>query len=358
MRSLEPGIVVDHKYELRREIERGGVCVVFDAVHAFTGAHVALKLLQDRFAGNHEAVERLLREARLLTLARHSNVVTALDAGRCAEVGPYLAMELLEGRTLAGILAVRPALAAREVVCLGAALSEALHVVHQRGVLHRDVKPANIFIARSDAGRELVKLFDFGVAATEEHHEPKLTRQGAIVGTPEYMAPEQLRAEDDRIGPGVDEYALAVSLFEALTGATPYDGNYAQILLAMESNPEVRFPEASENVPGPLQKVIERALSKNPEDRHGSLEAFGLALRASVTPVPDQTSLLGLRRDPPTLPLERFQRQQDRDRRSRSRAEKAPSSSLHHARPRRRERRPSPRWSDRGHLRGRSAGAC
>lgn len=302
METTEPGLVIDNKYELRREIDRGGVCVVFEAVHAFTGASVALKLLQRQFTGNDEAVARLLREARTMTRARHPNVVSVWDAGRCAQAGPYLAMELMEGRTLGGILAVRPRLSPRDVVCLGGELTDALTVVHGAGVLHRDVKPANIFISLSEAGREVVKLFDFGVAAAEEHHEPKLTRQGAIIGTPEYMAPEQLRGEDDKLGPWVDEYSLAVTLFEALTGKVPFEGNYAQILLAMESSPKIRFPEECADVPAPLREVVERALERDPKDRFGDLADFGSALRATVRPLPDQTSLLGLRRAPPTLP--------------------------------------------------------
>src|SRR6185436_2352458 len=176
-----------------------GIAAVFEAEHLFTGRSVAVKLLNGKHSGNTESRERLLREARALTLARHPNVVSVLDAGKLDDDMPYLVMELIEGRTLAGILAARQRLAVADAVRVAIQLCEALSAIHERGVVHRDIKPSNVFVARDEIGREVVKLFDFGIAtlsgAAPGVADKKLTQIGAVIGTPEYMSPEQLIAD-------------------------------------------------------------------------------------------------------------------------------------------------------------------
>jgi serine/threonine protein kinase len=156
-----------------------------------------------------------------------------LDAGVDPEGRPYVVMEMLEGRPLDGLLAVRGRLPIPDAVQLGRQLCETLAYVHARGVVHRDLKPSNVFLARDELGREVVKLFDFGIAGTREalpdERAHKLTRAGSVMGTPEYMAPEQIFAQpaDHR----ADLYAVGVTLFECLTGDVPFSGDYPQVLL-------------------------------------------------------------------------------------------------------------------------------
>jgi len=226
--SLDIGTTVDRRYLLKREIARGGAGAVFEAEHIYTQRSVALKLLLPEQRSAPEPRARLLREALALSAARHPGVVAALDAGETEDGTPYLVLELLEGRSLEGILAVRRRIAAAEVAWIGAAICEALAAAHRRGIIHRDIKPSNVFVARDEQGNEVVKVFDFGVARVPSEKN-KLTQDGALLGTPEYMAPEQLLARE--VDGRTDLYAVGVTLYECLAGVVPFEGNFGEVLL-------------------------------------------------------------------------------------------------------------------------------
>jgi eukaryotic-like serine/threonine-protein kinase len=298
--SLDVGAIVDRRYLLKREIARGGAGAVFEAEHLYTKRAVAMKLLipEQRLAPEPRA--RLLREALALSAARHPGVVTALDAGETDDGTPYLVLELLEGRSLEGILAVRRRLGAAEVAWLGIALSEALASAHRRGIIHRDMKPSNVFVARDEQAREVVKLFDFGVARVPTETNNKLTQEGALLGTPEYMAPEQLLARE--VDARADQYALGVTLYECLVGVVPFEGNFGEVLLKVSTEPLTPLGKRVADVPPELAAVIERALSPEPEGRYPDVNAFGLALRKAA-PLSPFGSLLGIRQGPPPIPL-------------------------------------------------------
>ena len=149
---------------MKREIARGGAGAVFEAEHLYTSRPVAIKLLIAEQAETSESRQRLLLEARALSVARHPGIVLGLDAGETEDGTPYLVMELLEGRTLEGILAVRRRIGVADAVYIGMQLCDALAAAHERGILHRDIKPSNVFISRSESGREVTKIFDFGIA--------------------------------------------------------------------------------------------------------------------------------------------------------------------------------------------------
>ncbi|MDF3068244.1 MAG: hypothetical protein K0R38_3845 [Polyangiaceae bacterium] len=304
---LEIGSVVDRRYLLKREIARGGAGAVFEAEHLYTKRSVALKLLVPEQRSAPEPRARLLREALALSAARHPGVVSALDAGEMDDGTPYLVLELLEGRSLEGILAVRRRLGSSEVAWLGVAICDALSAAHSRGIIHRDIKPSNVFVARDEQGREVVKLFDFGVAkvATESN---KLTQSGALLGTPEYMAPEQLLARD--VDARVDVYALGVTLYECLAGAVPFEGNFGEVLLKVATQPLPPLLSKVSELSAELAAAVERALAREPEERFADAQAFSLALRKAA-PAGAPISLLGIRQGPPPLPLrpgERFSR--------------------------------------------------
>jgi serine/threonine protein kinase len=278
------GETVDTRYELRRLIAHGGMGLVFAAAHKFTRRVVALKLLPDELRAQKEARGRLLREAHALTAVRHPGFVEALDAGVCANHGPYLVLEMLEGRTLDGILAARRRLSIADTVQIGRQVCDALAHAHARGVIHRDLKPSNIFIARSEFGDETVKLIDLGVAAVAQEQladrDRKLTAVHEVLGTPEYMAPEQLwgRTIDGR----TDVYALGMSLYECLTGEVPYSGSYPEVLVHVSNAaapPSVRDRRA--DVPPALAVVIENALEKDAAARFQSVTELARALVAA-----------------------------------------------------------------------------
>ncbi len=291
--SVEVGHLVDRRYELRREIARGGIAAVFEAEHRYTRRAVAVKLLHETSPRYRDDHARLLREAQALTLARHPNVVHALDAGETESGVPYLVLELLEGRTLGGMLVVRRRLAPSEVAWLGRELCAALAAVHARGILHRDLKPGNVFVARDETGREVTKLFDFGIAQIPAV-APENAAVHTLLGTPEYVAPEQLLMRP-QIDHRCDLYALGVTLYQCLSGTVPFEGDFADVLLKVKTEPVPSLAELAPEAPADLCAVVEKALAIDPEDRHPTAEAFGEALAAVARPLPAPGSLLGLR---------------------------------------------------------------
>ncbi len=298
---LEIGSIVDRRYLLKREIARGGAGAVFEAEHLYTKRSVALKLLVPEQRSAPEPRARLLREALALSAARHPGVVSALDAGETDDGTPYLVLELLEGRSLEGILAVRRRLGASEVAWLGAAICDALHSAHRRGIIHRDIKPSNVFVARDEQGREVVKLFDFGVAKVESQ-DMRITLSGSLLGTPEYMAPEQLLAHE--VDARADIYALGVTLYECLTGVVPFEGSFGEVLLKVSTEALPPLSSKVSELSPSFAAAVERALSREPGQRFPDAQAFLQSLRKAA-PAGSPGSLLGIRQGPPPLPVQR-----------------------------------------------------
>ncbi|HXN34410.1 MAG TPA: serine/threonine-protein kinase [Polyangiaceae bacterium] len=299
------GEVVDVRYELRRLIARGGMGLVFEAHHRFTRRTVALKALPDELVTQSEAKERLLREAHALTTVRHPGFVEVLDAGVCADHGPYVVLEMLEGRTLEGILAARRRLTLENAIQLGRQLCEAVAHANARGVIHRDIKPSNVFVARNEVGLETVKIIDLGVAAVAEGHlaahDRKLTTAHAVIGTPEYMAPEQLWGHE--VDARTDVYAIGMTLYECLTGEVPHTGSYPEVLVRVSNAtepPRVRSKRA--DVPPAVALVIETALEKDASARFQTAAELGRALVASSGLALRWTSLLAASADEAVSP--------------------------------------------------------
>jgi serine/threonine protein kinase len=299
------GETVDKRYGLRRLIARGGMGLVYEAQHRFTRRVVAIKLLPDDLRAKKVARGRLLREAHALTTVRHPGFVEVLDAGVCSDHGPYVVLEMLDGRTLDGILAARRQLSIEDTVQIGRQICDAVAHAHARGVVHRDVKPSNLFVARNELGEETVKLIDLGVAAVSEPElEPmdgKLTNAREVLGTPEYMAPEQLWGHG--VDARTDVYAIGMSLFECLTGEVPYTGSYPEVLVQVshaDAPPGVR--EKRPDVSPALALVIETALEKEASERFQSAAEFGRALLAACGLPPRPSSLLTISLTDSALP--------------------------------------------------------
>jgi serine/threonine protein kinase len=258
--------------------------LVFEAHHKFTRRTVAVKLLPDGQRSSNEAHRRLLREAHALTTIRHPGFVEVLDAGVCDDYGPYVVLEMLEGRTLDGILAARRRLTLEDAVQLGRQVCDAVAHANGLGVIHRDIKPSNIFVARNEVGQETVKIIDLGVAAVaEDHlaqHDKKLTTAHEVIGTPEYMAPEQLWGHE--VDARTDVYAIGMTLYECLTGEVPYTGAYPDVLVRVSNAtepPKVR--DKRSDLPAAVATVIENALEKDASDRFQTAAELGRALLAS-----------------------------------------------------------------------------
>jgi serine/threonine-protein kinase len=208
---------VDGRYELLRPIAQGGMGRVYEARHAWSGRRVVVKILREDLAERTDCSERLRREAQAMARIDHPSVVSLLDGGRCPVHGAFVVTEHLEGRSLEGLLASRGALSVRNVLRVLREVGMALAEAHRQGVIHRDVKTANVFVARArGAEGDVVKLIDFGIARVgAAESTPALTMAGGILGTLATMAPEQLVAPSTVDG-RADLYSLGIVALEAL----------------------------------------------------------------------------------------------------------------------------------------------
>ncbi len=270
------GQIIDDRYEVLEVIGKGSMGTVYRAQHVKMARPVAIKVLRSKALQNHRARGRFLREAKVASVLKHRNSVLTHDFGE-TPAGPYLVMELLEGKSLADRIAddgpIPPAEAARIARCIANALSEA----HGHGIVHRDLKPANVFL-HSEDGQEVVKVVDFGIAKfTAPPPLPEKKPEGkpsfmyettmvpgirSVVGTAAYISPEQVAG--DRIDGRADLYALGGVLFTMLTGQPPFAGRPEAV---MQMHLSMKPPRLPDSVPRPLRKIVEMLLEKRRDAR-------------------------------------------------------------------------------------------
>lgn len=264
--------LVGERFELLETAGSGGMGTVYRAIDHATGNVVAVKVLRD---AGPESISRFAQEARVLGEVEHPHVVRYVMHGISNAGEPFLVMEWLEGQSLAERLKQKP-LSIEETVDLGRRVASALGAAHGRGYVHRDIKPTNLFLANGEVAR--VKLLDFGIARLDRV-TTALTKTGMLIGTPGYMAPEQAKGERGGIDARADIFSLGCVLFECLTGQPAFHGMHVIALLAkllMEEPPRVR--ELCPDVPQPLDDLIGRMLSKEPERRPADGSAVFTAL--------------------------------------------------------------------------------
>jgi Tol biopolymer transport system component len=270
------------QYQVLEELGRGGMAVVYKAYQPALERYVAIKVLPQQFTFDQEFVDRFLREARAAARLSHPHIVTIHDVGQ-ADDTYFIVMEYLEGPSLADLIRERGALLPQQVARIVAQVASALDYAHGLGFVHRDVKPTNILL---DA-RGAAQLTDFGIVKAAEGM--RLTQTGTLLGTPEYMSPEQAK------GLGLDHrsdvYSLGVVAYEMLMGRTPFSGETMAVLHAhVYDSPDLRSLSAR------LQEVLGRALAKNPEQRYASAEALARALQRAVAGGPMEPEIV----EPPT----------------------------------------------------------
>jgi serine/threonine-protein kinase len=287
---LASGTVIDGKYSIQRSLGRGGTGTVYEARHAAIGHRVALKIVNADRAQRPETLARFEREAQICGAIRHPNVGQIYDVGT-HEGKPYMVLELHEGQSLADVLdeSVLPVPAILEITLQ---VLSALAAIHDARVVHRDVKPDNVMLVRALNGDIVVKLVDFGISkmVTTDIRDRTVTREGSILGSPDYMAPEQLRGQE--VDARTDLYAAGVLLYQAVTGYTPFDAeNLSDLMVAILRDPVVPARELRADCPPELDALIMKALSRNPEDRFQSavemareLEQLRSVARMSVPP--------------------------------------------------------------------------
>jgi serine/threonine-protein kinase len=266
--SLAPGAILDGRYRIVRPLAEGGMGVVYEVEHTGLGKRFALKLLRAEIADVPGVAARFDREARTTSQLDHPHIVRVTDSGRSHE-GLYLVMELLDGRSLAALLAEQGRLPVQRAVAITDQVLDALSAAHVAGLVHRDLKPDNIFLCASGRADDVVKVLDFGIAATRtEGPATKLTQAGAVLGTPGYLAPEQAMGRADLDG-RVDLHAVGVVLYEMIAGRLPYEGdNYNQLMHAILIGKHPRIDALVPDLPAALVNVIEQALATQPDQRY------------------------------------------------------------------------------------------
>lgn len=296
-----PNGILGDRYRLRRTIGAGGMSVVFAAEHLFTGDMVAIKTLLPEHRHAPDLRERMLRESSVLGGLRHPNVVSIVDAGMTADGAPYLVLEKLDGRPLDGVVRMRKRVSEAEALHIVYRVALAVAAAHERGVLHRDIKPSNVMIVHGGATRrgESVRLIDFGVASTRPADgRAKLTAAGMAVGTPEYLAPEQLLGQAASIQTEV--YALGLLLFECLTGELPFSGNYARRLLQITTGPSPVAKLEWKHVSSNVTAILARALARETSQRFATAREFADAIVRCGSAIPELRVLRGA--PPPPAP--------------------------------------------------------
>jgi len=251
-------------YVVRSRLGSGGMGSVYVGEHRFLRTQVAIKVLHQYAASNPEVIQRFLQEAKAAVSIAHPNIVKVLDFGEASGT-PYLVMELLEGRSLAALLSAGPTsenVAAR----IGAVVADALSVAHDKGIVHRDLKPDNIFITRSQS----IKLLDFGIAKISDGHEGTSTAAGALLGTPAYMAPEQVTGTE-HVTAQTDIYQLGATLFEMVSGRRVTRGNTVPELIASLLRDPAPPLHSVANVSAAFAAIVDQCLQRRPEDRPRSM---------------------------------------------------------------------------------------
>jgi len=276
VRKIDSGTVLDRKYRIDDVLGSGGMGCVYRATNVVLKRKVAVKTLISRGSGDDAAIQRFHREAQFAASIGHDNICEVIDFGTARVPGIdvdiyYLVMPLLEGRPLSAWLSdwVRPGPAV--LVDVMAQTLIGLHAAHERKIVHRDLKPDNIFITDVGDRKNFVKILDFGVSKyMESDTAVQLTRTGITMGTPLYMSPEQARGAR-HVDHAADIYSAGVVLYEAFVGQLPYDGdNFNEVLLRIATEPFAPPRIVNPNVPPAMERVILRAMARNPAERYAS----------------------------------------------------------------------------------------
>jgi serine/threonine protein kinase len=281
--------LVGGRYRLVSSLGRGAMGQVFAADEVTTGRRVAVKVLRPELLADKSSRGRFAEEARALAAITHPHVARFVDVGLGDPC--FVVMEYVPGRTLRERIRGLGRLPVDEAVRIAAQLCEALEAVHAAGIVHRDVKPSNVILV-SDDGIATPRLIDFGLAKRMSGVGAELTRKGQVVGTPQYMSPEQVSGRG--IDARTDQYALGCVTYEMLTGDVPFDADTALAVFQRQLN-EAPQP-LRERVPGlprALDAVLRRVMAKDPRDRYPSMKQLACALKASLQPQPPWFQQLG-----------------------------------------------------------------
>lgn len=302
------GRIVDDRYKLEKLLGEGGMGVVYQCRHTIIDKKVAMKILRADLARDQEATRRFLNEAKSASAIGNPHIIDISDFGRLPDGSTYFVMEYLEGQSLSSVIKSHGPVSPSRILHIARQLAEALAAAHRAGIVHRDLKPDNIFLIERGTEQDFVKILDFGIAKVSGG-EGRVTRAGAVFGTPHYMSPEQ--AAGDTVDHRGDIYSLGVILYELAAGKVPFDAeNFMGILtqhIYKTPMPLRSLEPTREEVPPGLEAIILKCLSKKAENRYASMEDVcadldSLAEGFEPSAVPDLSS----RTDDFNVPVEYF----------------------------------------------------
>jgi serine/threonine-protein kinase len=279
------GVTLGDAYQVVRMVGEGGMGKVYEARHTrLSNKRFAVKMLHPEYARQPEVVARFQREAEAASGIAHPNVLDVYDVHHTEDGRPYMVGEFLEGEEFGEFLERAGKIPAGLAVHIARQICQALGAAHARGVVHRDMKPENVFLT-GPLGHPTVKVIDFGISKVGDAAGTALTRTGMIMGTPSYMAPEQARGE--KVDHRADIYAVGGILYRALTGQKPFDSDDPSATLTRVLTEEPERPRAIDpSIPQALELVIQRAMAKEPQDRHSSMAE----LEADLSPFDTELS--------------------------------------------------------------------
>ena len=294
------GTCLAGRYDIVERIGAGGMGAVYRATQVGVGRSVALKVIRPEHARNERVIKRFFREVRATAKIEHVNTVRLYDFGEADTGQIFLAMEHLEGRTIKNLVSSGERLSPERIAMIGAQMARGLGAAHAEGIVHRDLKPGNVMVCQQ-GGNEVVKVLDFGIAAftqpSDRLESEKLTVSGMVMGTPEFMAPEQVTPGP--IDHRCDLYALGCVLYLLTTGRVPHKGTTAVAVMYAHVRDEPKLPsERRHDVPDWLDDVIMKLLAKAPDARFqdaaevvAALEqAVGLTLEQTGVPLPPRVA--------------------------------------------------------------------
>lgn len=281
------GAIIADRYNVIKKLGEGGMGTVYLAEHVKMGRKSAIKVMNPGMVSDADAISRFNREAANASRINHPNVAAVYDFGETSDGLIYLAMEFIEGPALTKVIEENGSLPPERAAEITRQAAEALSVAHDMGIVHRDLKPDNIMLAKGRDGSDIVKVVDFGIAKAADAENQKVTKTGLVVGTPEYMSPEQLAG--DKLDGRSDTYSLALVTYAMLTGKLPFPAETVQESMIKrltddpkplaEMKPEVAWPEQ-------VQAVITTALQRDAVSRYQTASEYGRALHKAVSEMP------------------------------------------------------------------------
>jgi serine/threonine-protein kinase len=290
------GQTLDKRYKIERKLGEGGMSFVYLATDIATQAQFAIKVLSEALSQDANAMARLRREAALGMRLAHANVCHIMRLGETEDRLVYVVMPYVNGEILADRNNRLGHIPLADTVKFVKDMAAGLMVAHDLKIVHRDLKPENVMICRGPDGIEYAVVMDFGLAKERkaEGELQKLTATGIILGTPEFMSPEQLRGKP--LDPRTDIYSLSLMTYEMLTGKLPFQGRTQQemMIARLRSDPvPIRKMRPDLDIPEPVEKVLAKAMSRNPDDRYQTVVEFADALAVAAGGVPAESGLLG-----------------------------------------------------------------